>query len=120
MLLPLLAQATAPAAAALTATALPYPILFVTQPPVRADFTTIGSTFGNHGAGMEDVARGGALWIRYPDGTLKNLTAAAGYGSRAPDGFQDAAAIAVRDPAVHWDGQKALFSMVVGAPAAAI
>ena len=28
----------------------PYPILFVTQPPVRADFTTIGSTFGNHGS----------------------------------------------------------------------
>ena len=27
-------------------------------------------------------------------------------------------AIAVRDPAVHWDGQKALFSMVIGAPAA--
>lgn len=32
----------------------PYPILFVTQPPVRADFTTIG----NHGASMDGVARG--------------------------------------------------------------
>jgi hypothetical protein len=95
----------------------PYPILFVTQPPVRADFTTIGSTFGNHGASMDDVARGGALWIRYPDGALKNLTAAAGYGSTTADGFQDEHAIAVRDPAVHWDGQKALFSMVIGAPA---
>jgi hypothetical protein len=96
----------------------PYPILFVTQPPVRADFTTIGSTFGNHGASMDDAARGGALWMRYPDGTLKNLTAAAGYGSAAPDGFQGADAIAVRNPAVHWDGEKALFSMVIGAPAA--
>ncbi len=31
-----------------------YPNLFVTQPPVRADFTTIG----NHGASMDGVARG--------------------------------------------------------------
>jgi len=108
------AAAARPAAALTT----PYPILFVTQPPVRADFTTIGSTFGNHGASMDDVARGGALWIRYPDGALKNLTAAAGYGSTAADGFQGADAIAVRDPAVHWDGQKAIFSMVVGAPLA--
>jgi hypothetical protein len=95
---------------------LPHPILFVTQPPIRADFATITSTFGNHLAGMDVAARGGALWIRYPDGTLKNLTAAASYGSSDPEGFQGADAIAVRDPAVHWDGQKALFSMVVGAP----
>ena len=109
------------AAASITpgaAQALPYPILFVTQPPVRADFATIGSTFGNHRGGMDEVARGGALWIRYPNGTLKNLTAAGGYGSSAPGGMQDANAIAVRDSAVHWNGQKALFSMVVGAPAA--
>lgn len=92
------------------------PILFVTQPPVRADFTTIGSTFGNHGAAMQAVARGGDLWIRYPDGTLKNLTAAAGYGSTAADGFQGDDAIAVRDPSVHWGGQRALFSMVIGGP----
>ena len=89
------------------------PILFVTQVPVPADFTTIGSVFGNHRANLDAVTRGGDLWIRYPDGTLKNLTAAAGYGDV---GRQGANAIAVRDPAVHWDGQKALFSMVVGAP----
>lgn len=115
VLLPMGSQAapTIPAAPV-----LPYPILFVTQPPVRADFATIGSTFANHRGGMDEVARGGALWIRYPNGTLKNLTAAAGYGSTAPGGMQDANAIAVRDPSVHWDGQKALFSMVIGAPAA--
>ncbi len=95
---------------------LPNPILFVTQPPIRQDFTTIGSTFGNHLAGIQEVGRGGDLWIRYPDGSLKNLTAAAGYGSIAADGFQGANAIAVRDPAVHWDGSKAVFSMVIGAP----
>lgn len=90
------------------------PILFVTQFPIPADFTTIGSTFGNHLATLQSAGRGGDLWIRYPDGTLKNLTRAAGYGV---DGFQNEQAIAVRQPAVHWSGNKAVFSMVVGAPA---
>ena len=89
------------------------PILFVTQVPVPADFTTIGSVFGNHQADMQSAPRGGDLYIRYPDGTLKNLTATAGFGM---NGQQGAAAIAVRDPAVHWSGTKAVFSMVVGAP----
>ena len=93
----------------------PYPILFVTQVPIVADFTTIGSTFGNHRGSLDSVGRGGDLWIRYPDGTRKNLTAAAGYGIAA--GLQSGAnAIAVRDPAVHWNGTKAIFSMVMGAP----
>jgi hypothetical protein len=93
----------------------PYPILFVTQVPIVADFTTIGSTFGNHRGGLDSVGRGGDLWIRYPDGTRKNLTAAAGYGIAT--GLQAGAnAIAVRDPAVHWNGAKAVFSMVMGAP----
>ncbi len=91
----------------------PYPILFVTQVPIAADFTTIGSTFGNHKATLQSTGRGGDLYIRYPDGTLKNLTAAAGYGMT---GFQGDQAIAVRDPAVHWDGSKAVFSMVIGGP----
>lgn len=70
--------------------------------------------FGNHHADMQSVARGGDLYIRYPDGTLKNLTAAANCCSA---GLQGANAIAVRDPAVYWDaGTKAVFSMVVGAP----
>ena len=89
------------------------PILFVTQVPIAADFATIGSTFGNHQAGMEAVGRGGDLWIRYPDGSLKNLTKEASFGT---EGFQGANAIAVRDPSVFWDGKKAIFSMVVGAP----
>lgn len=97
--------------------ALPNPILFVTQVPIVSDFTTIGSTFGNHLGRMESVGRGGDLWIWYPDGTLKNLTATAGYGIAT--GLQAGAnAIAVRDPAVHWRGTKAIFSMVLGAPTA--
>ena len=93
--------------------AQPYPIVFVTQVPIPSDFTTIGATFGNHKASMRRVGRGGDLWIKYPDGTYNNLTTAAGYGST---GQQGANAIAVRDPSVHWDGNKIIFSMVVGAP----
>ncbi|NOT02730.1 MAG: hypothetical protein HOP29_19170 [Phycisphaerales bacterium] len=93
----------------------PYPILFVTQVPIPADFATVGSVFGNHRPTMSDTGRGGDLWIRYSDGTLKNLTAAAGHGTT---GFQGANAIAVREPGVHWDGTKAVFSMVIGAPTA--
>ncbi|NOT29444.1 MAG: hypothetical protein HOP15_03240, partial [Planctomycetes bacterium] len=92
------------------------PILFVTQVPVVSDYLTIASTFGNHEASARAVARGGDLWIRYADGTLRNLTAAAGFGT--PAGFQGASSIAVREPCVHWSGTKAVFSMVVGAPTA--
>jgi hypothetical protein len=88
-------------------------IVFVTQVPVRDDFTTIASTFGNHLSSMQSVPRGGDLWIRYADGSLKNLTKAASYGM---DGLQGANAIAVRDPSPDWDGKKIIFSMVVGAP----
>ena len=90
------------------------PIMFVTQFPISADFATIGSTFANHTGTISNVGRGGDLYIRYADGTLRNLTREAGFGH---DGFQDANGIAVRDPAIHWSGTKALFSMVIGAPA---
>lgn len=89
------------------------PILFVTQVPLYPDYTTVGSTIGNQSADMDAVPRGGDLYIRYTDGTLKNLTQTAGYGSTGANGFQDQNAIAVRDPAVYWDGTKAVFSMVV-------
>ncbi|HVT02306.1 MAG TPA: hypothetical protein VHL58_02900 [Thermoanaerobaculia bacterium] len=89
------------------------PILFVTQVPTPADFTTVASVFGNQRSDVESAPRGGDLMIRYPDGTLRNLTKLAGYGM---DGMQGANAIAVREPAVHWGGTKALFSMVIGSP----
>ena len=92
----------------------PYPILFVTQVPVPADYTTTLATFGNHLADPARAGRGGDLWIRYPSGVLRNLTEAAGWGE---SGLQGPDSIAVRDPCVHWDGRKAIFSMVVGAPA---
>ncbi len=99
---------------------LPNPILFVTQVPIPADFATIGSVFANHLAEMETAGRGGDLMLLYPDGTLRNLTAEAGFGVAAVNPgpvFQGEDAIAVRDPAVHWNGTKAVFSMVIGAPA---
>ncbi|HEY6893712.1 MAG TPA: hypothetical protein VI258_06075, partial [Rhodanobacteraceae bacterium] len=95
--------------------ALPNPILFVTQVPIPGDFASIGSVFGNQLGNIETVGRGGDLYIRYTDGTLRNLTQEAGYGT---SGLQGASSIAVRDPAVHWSGTKALFSMVIGAPTA--
>src|SRR5947209_7297975 len=79
-------------------------ILFVTQVPVPADFATIGSVFGNHRSTPDVCGRGGDLYIRYPNGTLRNLTRAAGFGSYGP---QTTNGIAVRQPCVHWSGQKA-------------
>jgi hypothetical protein len=97
----------------LTARAQTNPILFVTQVPIPADFTSITATFGNHRPDLDACGRGGDLWIRYPDGTLRNLTRTAGFGRQ---GDQSTNGIAVRDPSVHWDGRRALFSMVIGAP----
>lgn len=106
--LALFAQFAAP-----TQAAIDYPIAFVTQVPIPQDFCTANATFCNHQAGIDISGRGGDLWIRYPDGSLKNLTAAAGFGE---NGLQGNQAIQVRDPAVHWNGKKIIFSMVIGAP----
>jgi len=94
-------------------TASSYPILYVTQTPVSG-FASRTTTFGNHLASAQAVPRGGDLMIRYPDGSVRNLTQEAGFGAT---GFQGNNAIAVREPAVHWSGTKALFSMVIGSPA---
>lgn len=97
-----------------TEAAVANPILFVTQVPTAGEiFASRTSIFANHRPEIESAPRGGDLMIRYPDGTLKNLTSLAGFGQT---GQQGANAIAVRDPSVHWSGTKALFSMVVGAP----
>ncbi len=88
-------------------------ILFVTQVQIPGDFTSIGSTFGNQKSDLESCGRGGDLYIRYPDGTVKNLTRAAGFGHW---GDQSTNGIAVRQPSIHWSGKKAVFSMAVGAP----
>lgn len=86
------------------------PILFLTQIPFDG-FATISMPFANHDGGVDSVPRGGDLWIRYPDGILRNLTQEAGFGMT---GLQGANSIAVREPSVHWSGTKAVFAMVVG------
>jgi len=90
------------------AVATPYPILFVTQTPFGQDFANLMSTFGTHRGSTNSAPRGGDLWVRSPAGALRNLTAEAGYGTTPGN------EIAVRDPYPHWDGTKALFSMVSG------
>jgi len=101
--------ATATAATAQVTTT--NPILFVTQVPIGT-FGTATAVFGNHIPGVGNAPRGGDLVLRYPDGTLRFLTSEAGFGT---SGMQGANAIAVREPCVHWSGEKALFSMIVGA-----
>ncbi|NUM52889.1 MAG: hypothetical protein HUU46_04515 [Candidatus Hydrogenedentes bacterium] len=88
--------------------AIPNPVMFVTQTPYAGDFAMVNSTFANHKGNSGSSPRGGHLYIRYPDGTLRNLTAELGYGVNKKK------LLTVRDPHVHWDGTKALFSMVIG------
>jgi hypothetical protein len=99
------------------ATAMSYPIMFVTMVPNQS-LSSQTANFSSHGASIFDCVPGGDLYIRYPDGTLRNLTQEAGLGV-ASGGIQGGSnAIAVREPTVHWDGTKALFSMIVGGPTA--
>src|SRR6185369_16121334 len=68
--------------------------------------------------GTRYAPRGGDLWLAKPNGslttvTLTNITRGLGFGLA---GIQHTNGIAVRDPTVHWSGQRALLSMVVGAP----
>lgn len=84
------------------------PVLFVTQTPFSFGNPAIGSVFGNHQGIATLAPRGGDLCIRYDDGAVRNLTQELGYG------VTPGQEITVRDPAVHWGGAKALFSMVIG------
>ena len=97
--------------------------MFVTQMPIAKEvnsrtasqsWMSVASAFSNHRGDTAFAGRGGALWILYPGQTVpRNLTLAAGFGGPGQP------LIAVRQPHVHWDGTRALFSMVVGTPASA-
>src|SRR3954447_12759365 len=113
-----LAFCTARIGGAATVVPFPNPVLFVTQVPIPNEvndnavanvFVPVVSPLGNHLADTAHSGRGGGLWIRFPNGTLRNLTRAAGFGASS---IQHGIGIAVRDPRVHWNGTKALFSMV--------
>jgi Hydrazine synthase alpha subunit middle domain len=94
------------------------PLLFALVPPPMHTSTSYGhqmETFGNHLTDMESAPRGGDLCLMNTDGTIRFLTAEAGFG--VPIGqIQAENAIAVRQPTIHWSGKRALFSMVIGGP----
>src|SRR5580765_2590019 len=111
-----LAFCAARIADAATVVPFPNPVLFVTQAPIPNEindnavanvFVSVVSPLGNHLADTAHAGRGGDLWIRFPNGTVRNLTRAAGFGL---NGVQHGLGIAARDPHVHWDGTRALFS----------
>jgi hypothetical protein len=94
------------------------PLLFSLVPPpplVNGSFGHQMETFGNHNTDMRSAPRGGDLCLMQVDGTVRFLTAEAGFGIQSGS-TQTENAIAVRQPCVHWNGTKALFSMVVGGP----
>ena len=109
------------------------PILFVTQVPMPDEINShtdaqckmsCVSPIQNPLGDTASAGRGGALMIYYPApvnpattlGSVVNLTAKAGFGISS--GLQAGAnAIAVQHPSLDWSGMKAIFSMVVGAPA---
>src|SRR6185436_20624949 len=103
------------------AATLTNPIVFVTQPPIPRElnssvsntFLSVVTIFGNHLADTAHAARGGDLWLMQTNQGLVNLTRSAGLGAT---GIQHTVGIGVRDPAIHWNGKKVLFSMVVGSP----
>jgi hypothetical protein len=106
---------------------LPNPLVFVTQLPLSSDLKVRFSPFGNHLGNVASAGRGGDLWIVYPpdaaqgipQGCLRNLTREAGLGE-AGEMQLGTAPIAVREPSVHWNGQRLLVSIVSGAPTSAI
>ncbi len=108
-------------AASAQAITLTNPVLFVTQVQIPHEnngnvsntFVSVVSPFGNQVADTEHAGRGGDLWLMTTNLGLVNLTRRAGFGT---NGVQDGVGIGVRDPAIHWLGKKAIFSMVVGAP----
>ncbi|MBC7714715.1 MAG: hypothetical protein H7177_15320 [Rhizobacter sp.] len=93
------------------------PIVFVASVPVVGILGQLNA-FGNHGTSIVDSIPGGDLYIRYPDGDLKNLTATAGFGIATTEIQEGKKAIAVRSPSIHWSGKKIIFSMLVGGPKA--
>lgn len=89
-----------------------YPIMFVTSVP-SVGFNHLTSNFGNHSPNRAGHIPGGDLYIRYPNGTLRNLTREAGYGVESGQ-LQGNTGIVVREPTIHWSGTKAIFSMTIG------
>ncbi|MEA3208916.1 MAG: hypothetical protein QOE70_1973 [Chthoniobacter sp.] len=100
------------------------PILFVTQVPmpeevnsrdVVASYQSCVSPFSNHLGDTAHAGRGGSLEVRFSNGQVVDLLAVADW-SAIPGGKPASNTVAVRNPSVNWTADKALFSMVIGAP----
>ena len=93
-------------------------VLYVTQTPIPDEVLSsshvlantrinVTTTMQSPLADPQAAPRGGALWIRYANGTRRNLTSAAGFGGPVDangnaTGFQGANSIAVQRPFLHW------------------
>jgi MYXO-CTERM domain-containing protein len=100
------------------------PILFVTQVPmpeevnsrtVLQSYESCVSPFGNHLGDTAHAGRGGSLHVRFTNGQVVDLLAVADWSGIA-GGKPAAGTIATRNPSVSWAADKAIFSMVIGAP----
>src|SRR4051812_48146387 len=100
------------------------PILFVTQVPmpeevnsrtVAQSYMSCVSPFSNHLGDTGHAGRGGSLLIRFSNGQVIDLLSVADWSAVAAS-KPAANTIAVRNPSVNWAGDKAIFSMVIGAP----
>ena len=107
-------------------------LAFVTQTPNPlgvADFATVTAAFGSHRGTTEAAPRGGSLHVLYEDGDVVDILDAAFKAACSaqsplcdPRGAREIDedgllihGVAVRDPVVHWDGDRILFAMSVGA-----
>lgn len=82
---------------------------------VTQSYQSCVSPFSNHLADTAHAGRGGSLHVRFSDGQVVNLLAVADW-SAISGGKPAANTVAVRNPAVNWAADKAIFSMVIGAP----
>ncbi len=109
------------------------PVLtFVAQTPIAtgaSDFAVVTGTFGNHRGTTYAAPRGGSLFVQYGNGNVvdildkafkaacdQGLTTCEPRGSRTIDANGLLThGVAVRAPTVHWNGDRVLFSMSLGA-----
>ncbi|MFV1885144.1 MAG: T9SS type A sorting domain-containing protein [Balneola sp.] len=94
------------------------PLLFALVPPPvlsNGSYAHQLETFGNHITNMRAAPRGGDLALMDIHGNVRLLTKEAGFGLASGE-IQTEEGIAVRQPMIHWDGTRALFSMIIGGP----
>jgi hypothetical protein len=82
---------------------------------IAYNYASCVSPFASHLGDTAHAGRGGSLHERFSNGTVVDLLAVADW-SQVTGGKPAASSVAVRNPAVSWAGDRAIFSMVVGVP----